>query len=143
MGALSIEVRGYDELIQYLKGSEKRFYSVIPVVVAYGERTLAAIKNYSPVDSGLYKNAWTSRSVYGGPNPLIEFNIENNLIYAQAVTFGSVLGRRPWFFGGPKTMVVGKKVFSTQAPTGVVDPIMHEAGIRTMLNQIADKVVGE
>jgi hypothetical protein len=52
--------------------------------------------------------------------------ISNNLPYAGPIEKGSKLGERPWPSAGPLTLVMGGRVFSKQAPGGMIGPILKD-----------------
>lgn len=89
-----------------------------------GFSALAIAQTKSPVahkNGGTFRAAWQVQQ-YAGDGCVAGIEIANNLRYARPLEYGSPAGARPWPSAGPLTVVNGGRVFSKQAPTGVLTP---------------------
>ena len=90
----------------------------------FGFKLLALAQTRSPVDSGRFRAAWQLFPSYRSPGSIAAIMLTNNLRYAGVIEYGSALGSRPWKSPGPKTTAVNGRVYSLQAPGGVITPTM-------------------
>lgn len=91
-------------------------------VVGFSAVALAMTK--SPVahkNGGTFRAAWQLQD-YAGSGCVAGVEIVNNLRYSRPLEYGSKLGSRPWPNAGPLTVVTDGRVFSRQAPEGVLTP---------------------
>jgi len=89
----------------------------------FGFQLLALAQTRSPVDTGRFRAAWQLFPYYG-TNTIAGIMLTNNVPYAGVLEFGSPSGKKPWPSAGPKTVAVGGRVFSRQAPGGIMAPVL-------------------
>ena len=91
---------------------------------------LAKIIKATPKDTGDARQAW---SLINASSESLTF--QNPLAYAIPLEYGSALGSKPWPSTGPKTVEMSGRVYSSQAPGGIV--------INTQLDEFVDKMVSK
>jgi len=92
----------------------------------YGFQLLALAQLRSPVgmeNGGRFKGAWQVND-YRATGLVAGIIISNPMPYAGVLEHGSKEGQKPWPHAGPRTVNSGGKVFSSQAPGGVLGPIL-------------------
>jgi len=80
----------------------------------FSEDIMGDIQKNSPVDSGHFRSRWhktMSKSMV---------TISNDSPYAKIIEFGSTPGESPWPSVGKKTVMFEGKIYSSQAPGGVL-----------------------
>lgn len=81
-----------------------------------------ALSEATPVMSGDAAGNWYTRNVGKGAWEIYNTakNVRNGYFYAIPLEHGSVLGERPWYNGGPRTVIRDGRVWSSQAVGGIV-----------------------
>ena len=95
----------------------------------------------SPVHNGLYRAGWGFMPSFREDEQAFYALIANNVEYAEPVTYGSLEGQKPWPNAGPKTVKQGNRIYSSQAPGGVINPILEDWG-DNLINEIRDELAG-
>jgi hypothetical protein len=100
---------------------------------------LKLTKKLTPVDKSDYaddvvlKDEWTLQEKIGvKSNVAFAIRLYNPLIYAEPIEFGSTPGQSPWpsvkknknSFKKPRTVLKMGKIWSSQAPGGVLDTVI-------------------
>jgi len=86
---------------------------------------LALAQNKSPVDTGRFRAAWQVQTYKEGGST-VAMELSNNVKYAGVLEYGSPVGGRPWAKPGPLTMQLNGRIWSKQAPGGVLTPRLEE-----------------
>jgi hypothetical protein len=89
----------------------------------FGFQLLALAQTRSPVDTGRFRAAWQLSPFYGA-NTIAGIMLTNNVPYAGVLEFGSRSGKKPWPSAGPKTVVHSGRIYSRQAPGGIMAPVL-------------------
>jgi hypothetical protein len=63
------------------------------------------------------------------------------LPYARPLEYGSRRGERPWPNPGPRTVLHGDHVFSSQAPGGMAGPVFDEEEASVIAGSILDRIM--
>jgi len=91
----------------------------------FGFQLVALAMVKSPVDTGRFRAAWQMQS-FVPSGTIAGVIITNNTHYAGVLERGSKKGRKPWPNAGPKTVARGGRIYSSQAPGGVLTPALPE-----------------
>lgn len=106
-----------------------QFYRVAQRV---GDEVRKAVVDATPVDTGKAKAGWEAvRRNRGG----ISFG--NREVYTASLIEGSIPGSRPWPSVGPKTTASQGRIYSSQAPGG----ILEKAKVDEIVEKISAKVI--
>jgi len=136
---MPVNVRGMDNTIVFLENFESRMgSSVFNIVTKFGMDLYGSIVKMSPVGEvhgGRFRGDWQF-DVSSSPRSLVIFTIFNRMPYAGPVSYGSVVGKAPWPSAGPRTVENAGRVYSSQAPFGVVEPAFNSLPIDKLRNEI-------
>ncbi len=87
---------------------------------------LALAQENSPVGErvgGTFRQSWQiSENPTMEPGVVAAIEVVNNMPYAEALEYGSPQGGKPWPNAGPRTVLEEGRVWSSQAPGGVLAP---------------------
>lgn len=121
---MSLEIRGDKELAIMLEGHDgKLVVKADKGLRRFGFILLALLQARTPVDEGRLLGDWKpSHEV--SPGAIASFKITNGMPYAGVIEKGSKIGELPWRNPGPLTMVANGRIFSKQAPGGMIGPIL-------------------
>lgn len=75
----------------------------------------------SPVDTGRFRANWRTGRPPKMAGSVAEVYIANTLPYSGVLEYGSPVGGKPWASPGAKTVVSAGRIFSKQAPDGVLE----------------------
>lgn len=92
-------------------------------LMTFGFQLQALAMLRSPVDTGRFRANW-QLTAHQAPGIFAGIMLSNNLPYAGVLERGSKVGGKPWPSAGPKTTAIGGRVYSKQAPGGVLTPIL-------------------
>ena len=95
------------------------------------EKIRSAMIENTPYDSGIAKTSWGQIEQHEGG-----LSFSNPQAYAVPLEFGSKPGERPWPGTGPKTVMHGGKIYSSQAPGGIVETANLDKIIEACLNEL-------
>lgn len=130
-----------EKLIEYIKKSSvKADNNVSTTFGSFLKDFESQLKSAAPVDSGAFKEAWSSsgRQSSGGD---LTASISNNSAYAGAIEFGSLPGSKPWPSPGEKTVMSGGRIYSSQAVGGTLDKVFNEVKFMEFAEAIADSIL--
>lgn len=95
-----------------------------------------AVVAATPKDTGEARRSWTPvRKTTGG------YSFGNPTDYAHVLEYGSEPGKSPWPSAGPKTMLYGGKIYSTQAPGGMYETADVDAVANRVAQELFEKMV--
>jgi len=127
---LNISPEGIDELRLFAQAYPKMVKSVIEESKADVESYLLdLIKEGTPVETGKTKRAWTSTKRKGG------LSFRNPKVSAKVLDRGLYPGV------GPKTVKTGSGIFSTQAPEGILNPIVKSEKVKADLANLFTEAI--
>jgi hypothetical protein len=97
----------------------------------YGFTVLALAQMRSPVGAGSkkdgaggrFKGAWQVNN-YSAPGVIAGIIVSNPMVYGPSLEYGSQEGKKPWPHAGPRTVVTGGRIYSSQAPDGILSPML-------------------
>lgn len=134
------------ELEKFAKETEEKLKKAARAIAleSYGR-----VVRRSPVDTGRFKANWgTSVGQPGGYgngfSGIQQWNGEgsmficNNMPYCLVLEYGSPVGEKPWPGVGPKTVESEGRIFSSQAPHGMVRLTVAE--MKEAIKKLATKV---
>jgi hypothetical protein len=98
------------------------------------------LKMHAPVDKGDFKDSWSSSPITNKSGDK-SVTISNDEVYSSAIEFGSVPGESPWPTPGPKTVMSGGRIFSTQAVGGTIDKTFSKENVRGFAIEIANSIL--
>jgi hypothetical protein len=105
--------KGIRELTVFLGGMEKQAGKAVTGTVSkYGMEIFRGVVQRSPVDKGMFRGSW------------------------DTLEEGSKKGEKPWPNAGPKTVEVDGRIYSSQAPGGIVDPVMEKVNVSGLMGAI-------
>ena len=85
---------------------------------AVAMKVRSEVVKLTPRDTGKAKTSWTQVSkIEGG------WSFGNPMVYAKYLEKGSEIGQRPWPSAGPRTVEQGGRIYSSQAPLGILEQI--------------------
>jgi hypothetical protein len=94
-------------------------------------RVRKAVMSATPVFTGETRKSWTPvRKVSGG------YSFSNPLVQADVLDKGSSPGQKPWPSPGPRTTLYRGKIYSSQAPGG----ILYTADVERIANEVASEL---
>lgn len=126
--SVKLDQRGSGELTKFLK----RLTSSKPgsLLHTLAEKIRSAMIEATPRDTGLAKATWGQIEQHSGG-----LSFANPQAYAIPLQFGSKPGEPPWPGVGPKTVMHGGRIFSSQAPGGMVETVNLDKIIEACLNE--------
>ena len=128
--------KGIRELTVFLGGMERNAGKAVTGTVSkYGMEIFRAVVQRSPVDKGMFRGSWDMITRTGGAH-LLQLKITNSLPYAGPLEEGSKKGEKPWPNAGPKTVEVDGRIYSSQAPGGIVNPVMEKVNVNGLMGAI-------
>ena len=96
------------------------------------EKIRSAMIENTPYDTGIAKTSWGQiEQCEGG------LSFSNPQVYAVPLEFGSKPGERPWPGTGPKTVMHGGRIYSSQASGGIV----QTANLDKIIEACLDKLI--
>ena len=102
-----------------------------------------AMRSYSIIKRNLGGLSFSG----GAPGPVqrraISYSFGNVTPYAGVLEKGSVRGRKPWPSPGPRTVLENGRIFSSQAPGGMMESGEIENYIKQALPQLIEKYLGK
>ncbi len=128
MITVNVDVKGLRELLPKISALPK-------VIEAATEDAANTIRNLvigrTPVDTGVLKSSWSAvKRTSGG------FSFDNSQDYAVVVEEGRYTGL------GPRTVREQGRIYSRQAPGGMIAPIVADDQLLSKLvEQIAEQIV--
>lgn len=135
----ALQLTGLDSLVKEL-------------AIAVRTRMIAS----TPRDSGRAARSWSGikresggMSFNGGTGDgpvqrrIAGYSFGNSAEYAHILETGSTPGKRPWPSVGPRTTLEGGRIFSSQAPGGMIESGQIEDMIRQVLPQLIAKHLGK
>jgi len=87
------------------------------------------LKNNSPVYTGRFKSNWHS-DISGN-----RVTISNISDYAKYIEYGSIPGEYPWPSVGKRTMMYEGRIYSSQAPGGVLRKTLQSNNITRIIER--------
>jgi len=123
---MSASITGTEEIkIKLEKLTEVTGKKAEKALRIYAFQLLAIAQMRSPVapGSGRFKGAWQITENVSS-DALSSVMLSNPMVYGPVLEFGSKKGELPWRKPGPRTMLVGDRVRSKQAPDGVLTPFL-------------------
>ena len=139
---MGIELRGLVDvtgrLARIQSGMSEKAAAALNIV---GFSAVAIAQLKSPVahkDGGTFRAAWQVQQ-YAGAGCIAGVEVQNNLKYSRPLEYGSKQGSRPWPNAGPLTVVNNGRVFSKQAPEGVLTPELErlkESAAKLVLEEL-------
>jgi len=101
---------------------------------------LRLMKQFTPRDSGDLSDSWNiTDSDSSGKDKIA--TIENNLIYASPIEFGSEPGQLPWKSPGPRTVNSDGAIFSIQAVGGVAKNAINDSDVKITAEHMANDIM--
>ena len=97
------------------------------------------LKENAPVDTGKFKDSWSYDVSVTGKG--IKSIVSNDMVYASAIEFGSAPGEKPWPNPGPKTVMSGGRIFSSQAVGGTIEKTFNDANMQKFAEKLADAIL--
>ena len=125
------------DIIKSGKLSDNNVYKALQSFLVLVEKDL---RDRAPVDSGDFRDSWESTPVTKGNNKL-SAKILNSEIYASAIEFGSAPGEKPWPSPGPKTVMSGGRIYSSQAVGGTIGKALSDKNISNFAKKIAGSII--
>lgn len=104
---------------------------------------VSALDAVSPVDTGAFRASWDFKEDVKTPGILAQITVFNSMPYAGPLDLGSPKGGVPWPSAGPKTVEREGRIFSSQAPDGVVGPILDETYLNDLQKRMSIFVLGD
>lgn len=101
------------------------------------KRVRSAIVEGTPVDTGEARASW-------GPIKKNEggLSFQSTVPYMLHLEKGSTPGEQPWPTPGPKTVMQGGKIYSSQAPGGIVATANVDAIMDELVKKFIDEAFG-
>jgi len=130
-----------EKLIDYIKNSSvKADENISSTFESFLRDFESQLKDAAPVDSGAFKEAWSSsgRQSSGGN---LTASISNNSAYAGAIEFGSAPGSKPWPSPGPKTEMSGGRIYSSRAVGGTLDKVFNDVRMMKFAESLASSIL--
>lgn len=125
MIGLEIELRGVKRLKPFRIGAIRTV--IRPIVARIRELVIAR----TPVDTGAAKGGWSE--LYTAPE---------GLSFTNPVKYIDILESGLYPRVGPKTVAFEDGIYSSQAPGGMITPIIEDSAlIDGMVNEVADKLL--
>jgi hypothetical protein len=94
----------------------------------------------SPVDTGAFRADWDIKFTGPRSKTVLSAKIFNRMPYAPPIELGSTPGQKPWPREGSKTVKQAGRIYSSQAPGGVVTPILDDEAVTKLAEQIANVI---
>lgn len=129
-----------ENFTKYLTNSAKEADIVLAKEVKNSLRSFVdELKENAPVDSGKFKDAWEYDISSSGKGLMA--TVSNDTVYASAIEFGSTPGQKPWPSPGPKTVVSGGRIYSSQAVGGTIEKTFNDANMQKFAEKIANAIL--
>jgi len=81
----------------------------------------------SPVGkTGQFRAGWMPPETFASHGIIAGIEITNNKDHAGPVTYGSEQGKKPWPNAGPLTVAMSGRIYSKQAPGGLIESVIEE-----------------
>ena len=134
------------QIQQELQGLPKQIRrKAVPAVKKVALDIKRALEENSPVGEkhgGTFKGNWDMKFMgYGAGGMIASAVITNATAYAPPIELGSKVGSPPWPSAGPRTVEKSGRVFSTQAPAGVIAPITKDKDVMQNLVDVINRFV--
>jgi len=128
MSVITVRLSGIEELDKFIKdfGSTKRGGLVHDIAQQIRNAIIVA----TPYDSGIAKTSWGQIEEHAGG-----YAFSSGLGYINPLAFGSEKGQAPWPSAGPKTVANSGRIFSKQAPEGIIEEANLEQVIENCIDQ--------
>ena len=137
---MGITVKGVEKTIRHLDDLEtKKGKRAQTALRKAGLDYLRIFLMKSPVDSGRFRSEW-QLSKYSSPTSIAAVKLSNRTIYGAPLELGSKPGSRPWPSAGPGTVSFAGRIYSKQAPGGIVGPTLKERPASRLATDIMNAV---
>lgn len=123
--SLTFEIENFQELAEHFEKFPGELMDLIPESLSEVEVfVLGLLMGKTPVDTGKTKAAWTSVQTQFG---LSFTNTDAAIEYLEHGLYPGV---------GPKTVATERGIFSTQAPDGIIHPLLQDQAVLNTLAKI-------
>lgn len=122
---VTLELQNFYDLALFLERYPGELEKYIPESFSEVEMyMLSVLQGKTPVDTGKTRSAWTS------------VNTQFGLSFTNPAAAAKYLEEGLYKGVGPKTVATEKGIFSTQAPEGIINPILKDQAVLNTMAQL-------